>query len=103
MGQLLEATEYYTDRINHLLATNDIPMEGEMHSFAAISTEKGALGSEVNRQIKRLEDSMDYLVSLRNKTNQELAKYNIIRSPHRHLPSDVLSEIFFRCVDENLI
>ncbi len=103
MGQLLEATEYYTDRINHLLATNDIPMEGEMHSFAAISAEKEALGSEVNRQIKRLEDSMDYLVSLRNKTNQELAKYNIIRSPHRHLPSDVLSENFFRCVDENLI
>ncbi|SJL12621.1 uncharacterized protein ARMOST_16050 [Armillaria ostoyae] len=103
MGQLLETTEYYTDRIKHLLATNDIPVDEEIRNFATISAEKEAVRSKVNRQIKRLEDSMYYLVSLRNKTNQELAKYNIIRSPHRHLPNDVLSEIFFRCVHENLI
>lgn len=60
-----------------------------------MSAEKEALRNEVNRQIKCLEDSMDYLVSLRKKTNQEIVNYSSIRAPHRHLPNDVLSKNFF--------
>ncbi|KAK0458362.1 uncharacterized protein EV420DRAFT_1643246 [Desarmillaria tabescens] len=98
VGQL-EAPEY-TARFNHLLATNDVPLDEEIHSFAAISAEKEELRNKVRRQITHLRDSTDYLLALQEKTEWETANYNTVRAPLRRLPDDMLSEIFFQCVDE---
>ncbi|KAK0439946.1 uncharacterized protein EV420DRAFT_1167745 [Desarmillaria tabescens] len=98
VGQL-QAPEY-TARFNHLLATNDVPLDEEIHSFAAISAEKEELRNKVRRQITRLRDSMDYLLALQEKTEWEIANYNTVRAPLRRLPDDMLSEIFFQCMDE---
>ncbi|PBL00034.1 hypothetical protein ARMGADRAFT_918027, partial [Armillaria gallica] len=101
MVGLLEAPEY-TDRFKLLLATNDAPLDEEVRSFTEITAEKGELRNKVNRQINRLKDSMDYLIALQEKAEWEIANYNTIRAPHRRLPDDMLSEIFFQCANEDL-
>ncbi|KAK0442404.1 hypothetical protein EV421DRAFT_584007 [Armillaria borealis] len=102
MVGLLEAPEY-TDRFKHLLATNDAPLDEEIRSFVAITAEKRELKNKVNRQINRLKDSMDYLIALQEKAEWEIVNYNTIRAPHRRLPDDMLSEIFFQCVNGDLL
>ncbi|KAK0215073.1 hypothetical protein IW262DRAFT_1514044 [Armillaria fumosa] len=102
MVEQLEAPEY-TGRFEHLLATNDTPLDEEIRGFAAIIAEKGELRNKVKRQIKRLKDSMDYLIALQEKAEWEIANYHTIRAPHRRLPGDMLSEIFFHCANQDLL
>ncbi|KAK0224390.1 hypothetical protein EDD85DRAFT_981892 [Armillaria nabsnona] len=45
---------------------------------------------------------MDYLIALQEKAEWEIANYNTVRAPHRRLPDDMLSEIFFQCANEDL-
>ncbi|KAK0501827.1 hypothetical protein EDD18DRAFT_1432189 [Armillaria luteobubalina] len=78
------------------------PLEGEIHIFTTIIAEKDELRNKVKRQIKRLKDSMDYLIALQEKAEWEIANYHTIKAPHRRLPDDMLSEIFFHCANQDL-
>ncbi|KIM36882.1 hypothetical protein M413DRAFT_77600, partial [Hebeloma cylindrosporum] len=81
-----------------LLRNNDIPSESAIREVKeALKTPFNEL-REIEVEIQRLCDLVETLKIERQGVQRRIDDYNVILSPVRRLPVDVLHEIFFRCL-----
>jgi len=81
-----------------LLRNNDIPLESTIREVKESLKAPLILLQEIEIEIQRLYELVDTLKIKRETIQKRIDDHNIILSPVRRLPQDVVHEIFFHCV-----
>ncbi|KAJ6458574.1 hypothetical protein C8R47DRAFT_1163099 [Mycena vitilis] len=107
--QVLDRGSPHAPDLSHLLETNESPLNSELqlvqnaihdcHNFVeSLDAQIDDLNAQIDglhAQISNIQISLAQTVQLRDQTAENIRKHQLIMSPVRHLPTELICKIFF--------
>ncbi|KAJ7081419.1 hypothetical protein C8R44DRAFT_67480 [Mycena epipterygia] len=83
-----------SSRLNHLLESNDLPLDSEIPAIRPIIIVIHARVEALDSQIEILRTTMERLVAERDEWQECVRKHTAVMAPLRRAPSELIREIF---------
>src|ERR1700733_2837484 len=84
--------------VAHLLHTNNVPTEEQVRQTASITSRFETYVSLLEAKIAAAQADLDNQLRQRSDAQEHLEAHKALLSPARRLPTDIVTEIFFRCL-----
>lgn len=84
--------------ISSLISSNEKPSDTAIQQVKHLLIKPSQEISKIDAEIQRLQEALESLQTKRCEAQNQIDTFNIILSPARQIPPDILREIFFHCL-----